>query len=314
MKTVTFTDFDAFSDNITDVDCVMTMHNPAHRRWSVSQAQLPDVHIQWGKLGSGNIVEGQSWPHGYLLYLPLTSSCDYSANGTSIKPGSFMILEPGCEFCVSTRDQHDWCSIFIPEHILTGSGGIDDLSSAGSPKCRVSGADHHLANQFLSLLTEIFSVAAKNPEFEASQAASVAQSELVRIAAGVLDKQRADTSDAAGRPKLSREEIMLHAKEHLERFNAERHFSVARLATAVGVSERTLRTAFHQYYWVGPKQYLRLRQANRVYRTLREKSPGESTVADILLDNGVWEHSRFASLYHRLFGQHPSETLRSVPR
>jgi AraC family ethanolamine operon transcriptional activator len=90
-------------------------------------------------------------------------------------------------------------------------------------------------------------------------------------------------------------------------------FSVADLADTVRVSERTLRAAFLAYFGVGPSRYMKLRQLNQVHRDLKAASPDESTVSGIVLQNGVWEHGRFASAYRRFFGETPSTTLRSAP-
>ena len=111
----------------------MLLQNSTRRIWTISKVFLPGIHVQLGRLGSGNIVEGQSWADGYLLYLPLTDACAYSTNGTVLEKGSFAILEPGCEFCVSTKDEHDWCSVFVPSHKFAAEDGLVQ-PAAGSAK------------------------------------------------------------------------------------------------------------------------------------------------------------------------------------
>ena len=91
-----FQDFDAFVETVRGVDSVMLLQNPQRRFWSINTIKLPEVNIQLGRLGSGNIVEGQSWSSGYLFYMPLTDTCAYTANGTVLDQNSFAILEPGC--------------------------------------------------------------------------------------------------------------------------------------------------------------------------------------------------------------------------
>ena len=85
MKYKHFTDFDAFASTIRDVDCTMILQNPKYHSWTIAQLTLDEIEIQLGRLGSGNIVEGQSWPNGYLLYLPLTEACPYLAKGGYLK-------------------------------------------------------------------------------------------------------------------------------------------------------------------------------------------------------------------------------------
>lgn len=313
MKTATFTDFDAFADTVTDVDCVMTLRNPKHRTWVVHQVQLPRAHVQLGRLGSGNIVEGQSWSDGYLLYLPLTKRCLYRANGEVIPADSFMILEPGSEFALSTADEHDWCTIFVPGDALALRQGNDSLSDSERGQCRLSEANPYLAAQFQSALSQLISAAIENPNFEPSPAAVVAEKELVKIASSVLQIPPVSRPEGCGRKKISRNEIIRRCNEHQEEF-AEEPVSVSDLAAAAGVSERTLRTAFQVYYGMGPAKYLQMRQLNRIHHELNESSPDEQTVSDILLRHGIWEHGRFASRYRQLFGEKPSTTLRSTSR
>jgi hypothetical protein len=114
MKHRYFTDFDAFVSNVNDVDCSMIAHNVSKHYWNISQVKLPEVELQFGQLGSGNIIEGQSWLNGYLIYLPINQKCLYRVNGEFLDKYSFMIMEPGSEFCLSSQGAHNWCTVFIP--------------------------------------------------------------------------------------------------------------------------------------------------------------------------------------------------------
>ena len=112
-----------------------------------------------------------------------------------------------------------------------------------------------------------------------------------------------------GRPKLSRKKIIDRCQNLLEVRN-DQPVLVEELATAASVSERTLRTAFNEYFGVGPVRYLQLRQLHQIYRALQVADPEAVSVSDMFLEYGVWEFGRFASRYRRLFGELPSETLR----
>ena len=91
-------DFDAFATTVGEVDGVTLLQNPRRRSWSLSSADLSGVHIQLGRLGSGNIFEGQSWAHGTVFYLPLTDTCTYLGWGTPIEKDALMIAAPSSEF------------------------------------------------------------------------------------------------------------------------------------------------------------------------------------------------------------------------
>ena len=93
---------------------------------------------------------------------------------------------------------------------------------------------------------------------------------------------------------------------------ATQHVSLAELAAAAGCSERTLETVFNEYFGVGPRRYLHLRQLNLIRRALKASDPETTSVTELLVRYGVWEFGRFASRYRRLFGELPSETLRAT--
>ena len=74
MESKSFTDYDAFAASVSDVDAEMMFQNPRVRSWSINKVYLPDTHVQLGRLGTGNIVQGQSWSTGYVVYLPLANA------------------------------------------------------------------------------------------------------------------------------------------------------------------------------------------------------------------------------------------------
>jgi len=305
-----YEDFDAFTENVSGIDAVMMLQNPRHRIWSVSRIDLPGAQVQVGRLGSGNIVEGQSFSDGYLLSLPLTENCAYSANGATIEPGSLMILEPGCEFCVATKNEHDWCSLFLPTDTLADRGSYSGSSTAvGKSTCRVSPANLHLANQMRSLVRDVSASAGAGSRFEATPAAQDAVQRARRIASAIIgERGTEDELLKGGRPKLPRQELIRRCRGLLEERRGKR-ISIGEFAAAAGVTERTLRSAFYEYFGTGPVHYLQLRQLHQVHRALRAADPYAESVTDVLFRHGVWELSRFARRYRETFGELPSQTL-----
>jgi AraC family ethanolamine operon transcriptional activator len=310
MKTKIFHDFDAFAESVRDVDSKMMLRNPKRRLWSTTAIDLGEINIQVGRLGSGNIAEGELRTDGYMLYLPLSDGVEYSANGNVLDKGSFAVLEPGCEFCISTKVEHDWCAVFIPNPMFASVGEIVEPSlDSRTATCRVTRPHLQATRQFRDAVGQIITAAANHSQFESTGAASCAAAELFSVAALFVGQRQAGEPIPQGRPRLPREEVIRRSKKLLKKREGER-ILVADLAAAAEVSERTLRTAFNEYYGVAPVRYLQMRQLHRVRRTLREAHPEAVTVSDVLVAHGEWEFSRFASRYRRLFGELPSETLR----
>jgi AraC family ethanolamine operon transcriptional activator len=165
------------------------------------------------------------------------------------------------------------------------------------------------ANQLQAIVGQIMATAADCPDFESAPVATCAAAEVLKIASSVVGRQQAVESHREGRPKVSRQEIIRISLELLEQRVGD-PVSIGELAAAADVSERTLRTAFHEYFGVGPVHYLQLRQLHQVHRALRAADPEEVTVSKVLIEHGEWAFSRFASRYRQVFGELPSETLR----
>ena len=220
-----------------------------------------------------------------------------------------MIMEPGCNFCISTKDEHDWCSIFVPTSMLARKSNLVEPSSGFSKTiCRVTRANPQLADKFWSLVRPIVTASANCPQFESSPAATCATAELSQVASLIIGQGQGDKPNRTGRSIIPRQEIIRRSQELLEKRDGE-PVLVQELAAAAEVSERTLRTAFNEYFGVGPIRYLQLRQLHQVHRALRVADPEAASATDVLVRYGVWEFGRFASRYRRLFGELPSETL-----
>jgi AraC-like DNA-binding protein len=236
------------------------------------------------------------------------------ANGTVIGDNEFMLLEPGCDFCLATEAEHDWCTIFVPTRLLVRRNGSEDPSSASEKTvCRVTPANRQLADRFRAIIEQVINVPTNCPRFASSPAASCAASEMLDIAVEVVGQKETERRIQVGRPRLPRREIVRRSLQFLEERPTE-PVSLKEMAAVSGASERTLRTAFKEYFGVGPIRYLRLRKLNQVQRVLRGSDVDAVSVGDVLIEHGVWEFSRFASWYRRLFGELPSETLRANVR
>jgi AraC family ethanolamine operon transcriptional activator len=82
------------------------------------------------------------------------------------------------------------------------------------------------------------------------------------------------------------------------------------LAREVGVTLRTLETAFRRVYGTTPLRYVKARRLRAARRRLLETSSFEASVTEVALDCGFSHLSYFALDYKKLFGECPSETLR----
>lgn len=91
--------------------------------------------------------------------------------------------------------------------------------------------------------------------------------------------------------------------------NEEEPLYIPEICTAIGVSDRTLRTCCHEHLGTSPKRFLVLRRLNLARRALLDAKPTASTVTEIAMQFGFWQFGRFAAEYRSLFGELPSAAL-----
>ncbi len=101
--------------------------------------------------------------------------------------------------------------------------------------------------------------------------------------------------------------ICRRAEEYLRESGTHVHSSLE-VAKACGVNMRTLHNALISVLGMSLGRYLMLRRLWLARRALLRAGP-EDLVKSIALDYGFWHLGRFSRIYHREFGELPSETL-----
>ena len=109
--------------------------------------------------------------------------------------------------------------------------------------------------------------------------------------------------------RIPRPEIVERVDAFL-RENLGELVTIAELSRVAGVSERTLRAAFHDVVGVSPKQHVIRQRLQAARAALRAAEPGTTTVTDVAMSYGFLELGRFAGRYRDTFGEAPSRTLR----
>jgi len=97
------------------------------------------------------------------------------------------------------------------------------------------------------------------------------------------------------------------ARDYIEAHLAE-PLRLNEIATAVGVSTRTLQNGFNQFLDTSPGDYIRERRLDAVHSALQEDTA--NSVTEILLAYGVHSFGHFAKAYTRRFGCLPSVTAK----
>jgi transcriptional regulator GlxA family with amidase domain len=89
---------------------------------------------------------------------------------------------------------------------------------------------------------------------------------------------------------------------------------VSALCHVIGVSERTLRKAFHRMHGVPPCRHLRMLRLSNARRALLSADGTLAKVTEIAMSFGFAELGRFSVEYKKAFGESPSQTLCRTPQ
>jgi transcriptional regulator GlxA family with amidase domain len=108
--------------------------------------------------------------------------------------------------------------------------------------------------------------------------------------------------------RAARRRVVEVVSEFLRNHAAE-GVRIAEASRAVGVSERTLRNAFHHEHGISPKQFDLRERLRAARRALCEGST--RTVTEIATEFGFFELGRFSRIYRDAFGELPSQTIKA---
>lgn len=185
MHSEQYRDFDDFIGSIGDIEATMMMVNPTERLWIIDHANMAGIHVQLGRLGSGNIVEGQMRADGYMLYIPLSADTSYIVDVLTNNRAA--VLKPSCEFCIATKADHNWGAIFVPTSLVASeaqrAGQAQKSDVPTSPAVR---AGARTVPRLRSLMQRVATASISCPEIESSPAARCAMVELLDAASPVI--------------------------------------------------------------------------------------------------------------------------------
>jgi AraC family ethanolamine operon transcriptional activator len=124
-------------------------------------------------------------------------------------------------------------------------------------------------------------------------------------------------ADASARPAFPRGRRgyyqMLQRAEAYMRLHMRGDLSIEEVCDAAGASERTLRYAFEHLMHTSPKRYLSMLRLCAACHGLAMADASRRSVRSVAMSCGLWDLSRFAESYRRVFGELPSETLMRLP-
>ncbi len=308
MPTQTFSSFEAFFDAFRFANMRPMVLGPAGENWVLSTLVLGNLNIQWGQAEAKAVVEGAPRAGGVSIFLPTRTPAAWWWNGRQCDELSLMVEVPGADFCLAAAETpRSWCGLYIPNQLLADANG--DVTTTVGSKRGFFQVSRQRIMRFRSIVGQLEAIVQGAPAvLESAAGQRAAGQKLLREVHNLLAAPNT-VELTPDRHVVPRREIIRIAMDFVEQHDRE-SLSVEQLATASGVSERTLRDAFARYFGVPPVQYLNRRTLHQVRRALKAADPSVATVTEIATQFGVWQFGRMSHDYRALFGELPSETLR----
>ena len=310
MPTQTFSSPEAYVAGIGNANLRVSLTLRKSRvPWMFSSLDLPDLRLQWGQGGGCTLTEGAVVREGGVILFPTHNARAMRINGRRFDAQTFRLQMQGDELSLASTEPHRWFSLSMPGDLL--AEWIGTGTTAKAPSSRFLQIPRDRAEMFRRAVAQLGLIVERAPNALDSSAALKTTArkltDLVREAIWGLPI----AATSLGRQSIPRSQIVRVAMNSIDGQGGE-FVTVPDLASAAGVSERTLRAAFHDYFGIGPVQFLRLRTLNMVRDALRNSDPARTTVTEVATRFGVWELGRLARDYRLLFGELPSATLRDA--
>ena len=275
--------------------------------YRITSLVLPELKAQWGQGAGCTLTEGTVSPGTGVIFLPTQNAQAMRVNGRRFDEQTFRLQMPGDELSLLSTEPHGWFSMSVPDRVLAEWSALGGMAKA--PASRFIRIPRERADVFQRAVARLGSIAEQAPEaLESSVTLKTTARKLTEMVRGAIWGLPTATT-LPRRQSISRGQIVREVMNSIDSQGAE-YVTIPDLASAAGVSERTLRAAFQDYFGMGPARFLKLRTLNLARNELRNSDPALTTVTAVATRFGVWELGRFAHDYQLLYGELPSVTLR----
>jgi len=298
-------EFDAYDEALPCADGHRVLRGRQERDWRLALVDLRGVGVMRGRAGGASIFSGAGSAGLFTCVIPLTRHDQLLIDGHRFDRQTLAWLAPGRVFHIDSRQPASWLSVTISKDVLMSwfASHEDEGHPVLLNRNFVGSASRPIA-ELIRLTQRLFRADVPRglcgPAVENAARAEILDATMRTLLSVKFHR-------AVGRPAIRRAQVLDRALSLMRSMGDEQVCSED-LCRAAGVSERTLRNVFYEYFGIAPHKYLMMARLNRVRVAIREAGPGE-TISSICADAGIWDFGRFAQQYRELFGVLPSQAL-----
>ncbi len=298
-----FDEFEDYRDSIRDAELEFWVKGLKESAWSIRHFDFGDVHVQFGIEGGGEIAEGTVRSDGWVFFFQAGGGRTRS-KGVTMPPDSALLIAPGDRFVITSDEPHCWYSVFVPNALLfEDAKAIKESLGYGDTSRVVT-----LPDEYVGKIRQ-FGKDVSGARFESS---ADLQEDVIAVGRRLLQLPGRHAKRVGRRPE-NRTKLLTKVVTYIEQY-PQMNPSAKELIAASGVSDRTLRNAFSEYFGLGPRDFVMLRRIHECRKLLRESHRAHTTVKEVAAQFGFTDFGRFAGYYKRIFLELPSETVERVAR
>lgn len=301
--------FDDYCRAVKQANVEFTLTQRAVAPWWNGYVDLPPLAIQFGSDGGASIANGTISDSNYVLIgRHHASDTEIVINGEWLYPDDFVLLPPGGQFIFSCNGPRTWVAITAPKVVVESLWSHQErlrLRVAERRACIVP-IDAATTRNIIETAEVLWRL--RNERIDDGCVIEQAR-DLARLVERVLSQD--GLTSRASLETLKYYDIIAPALADLHQLDSFDEWYVEDLARRSSVHPRTLLRAFQRVLRMGPVSYLRYRQLNLIRRKLIEPSLYR-TITEVMQSVGVTDMGRVSGAYRALFGELPSQTVRSA--
>jgi AraC family transcriptional regulator, ethanolamine operon transcriptional activator len=305
-----FSDFDQFADAISGLDGRYIPTARSDQPWWIDPMRIGRLRLQQLQVGAPSTFAGDGEAFsGLTVGIPLTNPAAIRIDGEALQSDSFILIRHDRPLTYSAQDVTRWAGVTVPLNLGEDVHFKDAVDWSAAMLSQTSATANTSVLRRVSLLVALLCSGSDSINVDDPAALAAAEEEILIATGQLLRSSTCMKARRVGRPRVMRDVAIAKCLEHC-RNNVGQPILVADLCRVAEISERTLRNVFYEYFGVGPVRFLKARQLQETRSALMKASAAE-TVAQIAARFGVWDLSLFARNYRALYGESPSDTLRS---
>jgi AraC family ethanolamine operon transcriptional activator len=305
----TFDDFEALQDVVQDNKSDVMQLGAGHMTGSITHLSLsPAFGIATGKFSRSMRATGVLSDTRWCLGLMLDTNGPALGHGGQFGAGDLATAAPGTERYIRCQNNTEYAAALIdPQELqdfLEPQPGVYELLLARHRLSILHVAPAVAANNVRRLRPLVAALIDHGPAMADGTAEFYKRNIMELLTASVGDR-----SNRNMRHVYSQERLVRGIDRYLTDADQARPIHISELCQHFAVHQRALHRAFDEVVGTPPISYLRMRRLNTVHTALRQAGR-DVTVRDVARAHGFLELGRFAAVYHRMFGELPSQTLR----